>query len=181
MLSLSNILLLTSAFFTLATYLYPNIYVFGMNDEFLNQGNYLFYGIQFFTSLFLHGSLVHLWANSIFIYIFWNQIESLLGSKKYMIFFIISAVFIWSAITLFSDGNTIGMSGFAMALLSYYTLALRAENNPDYKWWITALVLNIGIGFMPGISLVWHLFGAIIGVIFYYWDTEFYKKYFLRD
>lgn len=179
MLSISNILIITATIFTLGAQLYPSIYVFGMNDHFLSQWNYLLYSVQFFSSMFLHGSMMHLLGNSIFVYIFGNQIESHLGGKKYIFFFVFSAVSIGSAVTLFSSVNTIGMSGFVMAILTYYTLYLRSKNNPDYKGWITALVLNIWVWFFPGISLVGHLFGAIVGAVFYFLDREIYKKCFI--
>ncbi len=177
--SISNILLVTAGVFTLGTYFFPSLYDFGMNSYFLDQGNYVLYSVQFFTSMFLHGSVFHLLANSIFVYLFWSQVEVILGRKKYIFFFVFSALCIWAALSILSDGNTIGMSGFAMALLSYYTLYLKSKNHPDYKGWITALVLNIGIGLMPWISLVGHLFGAIVWVVFYFLDRDFYKKCFV--
>ncbi|MCH2188231.1 rhomboid family intramembrane serine protease [Candidatus Gracilibacteria bacterium] len=181
MLSLSNILIGISALATLAGTLFPGIYLFGMNDIFLDQGYYHIYIIQFFSSVFLHGGIFHLFANSVFVYIFGNQVEDILGAKKYLLFFVISCVFVGIGVTFLSDGNTVGISGFGLAILSYYTLLLRSKKHPDYKGGITAIILSIGIGLMPGISLVGHLFGALFGIIFYLLDRDFYKKCFVGE
>ncbi|MDD3645998.1 MAG: rhomboid family intramembrane serine protease [Candidatus Gracilibacteria bacterium] len=162
------------------TYIYPNIYVLGINTYFLNQGNYFVYFIQFFTGTFLHAGFLHLFLNSIFIYYFGNIIEALIGRKKFTLFFIFSTVFIGLIITNYSYNsipvNTVGISGFAMALLTFYTLELKRRNNPEYKGGITALVINIGIGLLPQISLLGHLFGAIAGLIFYLINRDYLRK-----
>jgi hypothetical protein len=67
------------------------------------------------------------------------------------------------------------MSGFAMAIIAYYTLQLKSINHPDYKWGITALTINVFIWFVPGISLIWHLFWAIAWWI-YFWIIRLLKK-----
>lgn len=180
----SNTLILISVFFTMLTYIYPNIYVLGINTYFLNLGNYLIYFIQFFTWTFLHAWFLHLLLNSIFIYYFWNIIEALIWRKKFIIFFIFSTIFIWLLITNISYNNDLGVntvwiSWFAMALLTFYTLELKRRNNPEYKWWITALVLNIWIGLLPQISLLGHLFWAIAWLIFYLIHKDYLKKKFI--
>ena len=174
--SVSNILILISAIFTVFASLYPQIYMFWVNNTFLDAGQYHIFFIQFFTGTFLHGWLFHLFANSLFLYLFWNILEMLIWKNKFIIFFVFIVIFNGVWLSIFAWGNTIGISGFCMALLSYYTLELRWRNNPEYKWWITALVLNVWIWFMPGISLLWHLFWAIWGVIFYYIMKEYLKK-----
>ena len=176
MLSISNILLIISAVFTLAAFIYPWLYAFGMNDDFLNIWAYHIYIIQFFSSTFLHWSVLHLFTNAIFIYIFWNQVELILGKKKYIHFFITNSIFIWLWITFFSQWTTVWISWFCMAVLTYYTLHLRARKIEEYKWWITAIMLNVMIWFYPWISLVWHLFWVIFWIIFYYINKEYLKK-----
>ena len=166
--TISNILIAIAAIFTFVATTDDSYYRYGMNTFFLDQWNYGVYIMQFFTSQFLHGNMLHLIMNSLFIIIFWSVVEQILWEKKYMLFFIFSAVFIGISITLFASWNTIGMSGFAMAVLSFYTLQLKSLKNPEYKWGITALLLNIWIGFAPGISLVWHLFWAISGAVFFF-------------
>ncbi|MDD4151300.1 MAG: rhomboid family intramembrane serine protease [Candidatus Gracilibacteria bacterium] len=165
--SFSNLLIIISAIFTLFSFIYPNILVLGMNNYFLNNGNYTAFLVQIFTYSFLHGSIFHLLSNSIFLYIFGNPIEEIIGKRKFIIFFVLATIFNAGALTIFSSGNTIGISGFAMAILTYYTLILKSKNNPEYKGGLVAIILNILIGFDASISFIGHRAGAIFGYIFY--------------
>ncbi|PID87542.1 hypothetical protein CSB07_01065 [Candidatus Gracilibacteria bacterium] len=174
--SISNILIIISLFFTVLLYKYPEISVFGMNSFYLDQGKYHIYFLQFFTSTFLHGGIIHFLSNALFIFIFGNTVELIIGKRNYLIFYIFSVFFIGLGLTFLGEGNTIGISGFCMATLAYYTLKLKSIKNPDYKGGITAMVINVGIGFYPGISLFGHLFGVIAGVIFYYLLKDFLKR-----
>ena len=178
----SNILIFISLVFTIFSYMYPEVYILGINNIFLDRWLYHIYIIQFFTWTFLHGNILHFLMNSIFIYYFWNNVEYLIWKKRFFSFFIFTTVFIWIMVTNFSNVNTVWISWFAMALLSYYTLELKSKNNPEYKWGITALIINIWIGLHPQISLLWHLFWAVAWLIFYlinktWWDfSSFIKK-----
>lgn len=174
-LTISNILILISAIITFLAYLSPTIYIFGMNNTFLDQWLYHIYIIQFFTGSFLHWWIFHLLANSLFLFIFWNIVEWIIWKNKFIIFFIFVTFFNWIGLSLFVDWNTVWISWFAMALLSYYTLELKSRNDEDYKWWITALILNVWIWFMPWISLLWHLFWAIAWVLYYLYNKKFFR------
>jgi hypothetical protein len=174
--TISNLLIIISAITTIIAVFIPNLYIFGMNNNFLNQWLYHIYIIQFFTWTFLHWWFFHLLFNSIFIYYFWNMVEWMIWRKKFIIFFIFTVFFNWIAISLLSNWNTIWISWFCMALLSYYTLELRSRNNPEYKWWITAIIINVWIWLMPWISLLWHLFWAISGIIYYILTKNFFRE-----
>ena len=167
-LSVSNIFILISVVFTFIATMYSWFYAYGMNSAFLNQGQYHIYAIQFFSSQFLHGWILHLAMNSIFIFIFWNYVENIIGIHKYTLFFILNSLFVGWAITFLWSWNTVWISGFAMAVMAYYTLYLKSKNHPDYTWWITALAINIWIWIIPGISLLGHLFWAIWGALYFY-------------
>ncbi len=181
-LTVSNTLIIISFIATILATFMPSLYIFGISNEFLLQWAYHIYFLQFFTGTFLHIWFLHLLSNSIFVFYFWNIVEWLMWKTKYIIFFVFTTIFIWALVTLLTDVNTVWISWFCMALLSYYTLELRSRNNPEYKWWITAIVINVWVWFMPGISLYWHLFWAIAGVIFYLLTKDFFRpKYVWLD
>ena len=165
--SVSNILIGISLLATIAVMLFPELYRFGMNDAFLNRWIYHIFIIQMFTSQFLHGGVMHIAFNSVFVYLFGNQVENLLGTKKYIVFFIFTAIVTWVWLTAVNPGNTVGISWFCLAVLTYYTLALWQRGNIEYKWWITAIIVNLAIGFYPGISFAGHAFGCVAGVLFF--------------
>jgi len=166
--SFSNILILISALVTLVATFIPSLYQFGMNTYFLDLWDYLHVLLQFTLYSFLHWGILHLAMNSIFIYYFGNGLERLIGEKKYLLFFLWTTIFIWVLLLIFVWGNTIGISGFALALLTYYTLYLKSIGNPEYKGGITAIFVNIAVGFVPWVSLWGHLFGAIFGALFFF-------------
>jgi len=174
--SISNILIVISVIATFLVSINPALYIFWMNNSFLNQWIYYIYIIQFFTGSFIHAWFVHLFFNSIFIYFFWNIVELIIWRNKFIVFFVFVTIFNWVLLSIFTVWNTIWISWFCMALITYYTLELKSKNNPEYKWWITAILLNIWIWFIPSISLLWHLFWTIAWVIFYLLNKQYLKR-----
>jgi len=176
--TVSNVLIAVSILFTWMSLVLNIIPTLWLSNYYIDNWNYIFWFITLFTSQFLHGWWMHLLFNSVFIYYFGNIVEVILGRNKMILFFIFSAITTWIAVTFLSDWVTIWISWFAMALLSFYTLQLWSKNNPEYKWWITAMVLNIVIGFAPWISFVGHFFWIISWVL--YWGILKFTKYWLR-
>ena len=174
--TVSNFLILVCVFMTLLVLYDDRVYILGMNNLFLDRWLYHIYILQFYTWTFLHWSIMHLLFNSLFIYFFWNIIEWIIWKKKFIIFFVFVTLFNWVLLSFVDSWNTVWISWFCMALISYYTLELRSRNDPEYKWWITALILNIWIWLMPWISLYWHLFWAIAWVIYYLMNKNFFKE-----
>lgn len=171
--TVSNGLVLISLFFTILTFVpFLWIYQFGMNDIFFDQGKYFMWIIQFFTSQFLHGGIMHLAMNAIFILYFGNVLEWIIGAQKYLVFFILNAIFLWITITLLSDANTVWISGFAMAVITHYTLYLWSRGNPEYTGWVTAIVINIAIGLAPWISFLWHFWWMLFWAIFWFFTQK---------
>lgn len=169
MLSISNTLIFLSILATIVLSTWNEVGIYGMNHYFLSQWYYLNLCLQFVLYSFFHGGILHLLFNSVFIYYFGNQVEGLIGKVWYMVFFVFITIMNWVSLLYFTHipTNTIGISGFALAILTFITLVLYRQRNPDYKWWITAIIINIGIWLSPGISLVWHLFWAIFWWCFY--------------
>ncbi len=178
--SVSNILIVLSIFATLAVTINHQLYTYGMNTFFLDRWIYYIYAIQFFSSQFLHGWMLHLFGNIIFIGYFWNTLEWLIWSKKFLIFFIFTTIINGLAITYFSEYNTVWISWFALALLTYYALEMRSRAEfQESKWALVAIVINIAIWFAPGISLVWHASWAIAGILYYYMNKNFFRPKFI--
>lgn len=174
--SFSNILIVLSFAITGVSFFMGNILAYGMNSFFLVQGLYIQVIVQFLLYQFLHGGILHLLSNSFFLYLFGNQVEGLIGRGRFMLFFAFNTLFVGISLLLFANGNTIGISGFAMAVLAYIFLELRSRNNPEYRSAGIFLLINIAIGFTGNISLVGHLSGAIFGMIFYYLRNEVRRK-----
>lgn len=177
--SFSNIMLLMCFPITIIALNLPELYVFWMNNVFLEKWLYHVYFFQFFSSTLIHGSVLHLLTNSVFFFIFWNLVENIIWKKKIIYFYLFSSVFIGLWLSYFSNWNTVWMSWFLMALLSYYTIYLYSKKDPEYKWWITAIIVSIIIWLDPGISFYGHFFWAIVGVIFFLLNHNYLKKQYI--
>lgn len=78
-----------------------------------------------FTSMFMHGSLMHIGGNLLYLWIFGNNIEDALGHAKFIVFYLACGVMAALAHVL-SDINsqipTVGASGAIAGVLGAYLL-----------------------------------------------------------
>ena len=74
-----------------------------------------------------------------------------MSQSKFLIFFVTSTIFIVVGILAFGNlfTQTIGISGFCMALLAYIAADLYNTRHPGFNNVVMMLVLNIAIGFAP--------------------------------
>lgn len=165
--SFSNLLIALSVIATLLYWSNPEVGIFGMNALFFLEKSYGNLILQFSLYQFFHGDIFHILFNGYALYIYGNQAELLMGQKKYMTFFLLNTVFVGFAVIFLSTGNTIGISGFVMSILSYIYLELRTLRHPGAQSVGFFLFLNIAIGLLGNISFVGHFFGALFGMIFY--------------
>ena len=81
--------------------------------------------VPFFTSMFLHGSWMHVLGNMWFLYIFGDNIEDYLGHFKYLVFYLLSGLLAMGtqvAISPHSNVPTVGASGAIAGVLGAYFL-----------------------------------------------------------
>ncbi len=90
-----------------------------------------------------------------------------MGESRFLTFFIASTAFVGTSLLFFAHGNTVGASGFAMAVLSYAALRMRAARNEEYRAAMFFVFLNVAFGFVGNVSLVGHASGAIAGFLWY--------------
>ena len=161
---------------TLAAFAMPMIYEYWMNKYFLGVNpNYYSFISQFLLYQFIHGWVLHLLSNSIFLYIFWNLIEKQIWTHRYILFFALNTFAVWISLLIFSSWNTVWISGFAMAVMWYAFMHLRKIKHPDYKWAWTFIILNVLIWIWSNVSLIGHLSWALFGMLFFYL-TDLTKK-----
>ena len=78
-----------------------------------------------FTSMFLHGGILHLLGNMLFLWIYGNNIEDSMGSIKFLIFYLLcgfAAALLQATISIESSTPMIGASGAVSGVLSAYFL-----------------------------------------------------------
>jgi membrane associated rhomboid family serine protease len=131
------------------------------------------------TSMFIHGGILHLFGNMLYLWIFGNNIEDFLGPFRFILFYLISglgASLIHIAFHPSSRVPMIGASGAIAGVLGAYFLLY-----PEARvltlvliWilpvpafiilglWFVAQVMNIGIG--GGVAWFAHIGGFLIGL-----------------
>jgi membrane associated rhomboid family serine protease len=80
-------------------------------------------GITLITSLFIHGGLVHLFGNMIYLWVFGGAIEEAMGHLRYLAFFVVCGVVGSLTHTLFfsqSPVPSIGASGSIAGILGAF-------------------------------------------------------------
>ncbi|MCB9366107.1 MAG: rhomboid family intramembrane serine protease [Calditrichaeota bacterium] len=82
--------------------------------------------IRLLTSMFMHGGLMHLGGNMLYLWIFGNNIEDVLGHAKFLLFYLVGGLVAALSHVLFEPSSTIpmvGASGAISAVLGAYMLA----------------------------------------------------------
>ena len=78
-----------------------------------------------FTAMFMHGGLLHLGGNMLFLWIFGNNVEEAMGSVKFLVFYLlagVAAIALHTVMDRSSEVPTLGASGAIAGVLGAYLL-----------------------------------------------------------
>jgi membrane associated rhomboid family serine protease len=81
--------------------------------------------VTLFTSMFMHGGILHIAGNMLFLWVFGNNIEDRLGRVKFLLFYLLAglvAVYAQALIDTSSTAPTIGASGAIAGVLGAYAV-----------------------------------------------------------
>jgi rhomboid family protein len=81
--------------------------------------------VTLFTSMFMHGGILHLAGNMLFLWIFGNNIEDSMGRGRFILFYLLAgliAVYAQSLLDTSATVPTIGASGAVAGVLGGYAL-----------------------------------------------------------
>lgn len=135
---------------------------------------------QFFTYLFLHGGIFHIFFNMLTLFMFGNDLERYWGTRRFLKYYLITGcgagVCSW-LVAMDSPIPTIGASGAIYGLLLAYGLLypnrlvyLYGLIQVKVKWLVTFMgviaFLNSISGSNPGVADVAHLGGMLVGLLF---------------
>ncbi len=131
-----------------------------------------------FTSMFLHGGLVHIGSNLLFLWIFGNNVEDALGRVRFLLFYLGGGVaaalvqVVASAATGDVQVPMVGASGaIAGVLAAYMSLFPRARLTTLVVIVFFIRIVPVPAGFFIGIwfalQVLSILFGASTGVAFF--------------
>ena len=119
--------------------------------------------LPFFTSLFLHGSWMHVIGNMWYLYIFGDNVEDYLGHFKYLLFYLLTGMLAMgthAAMSLHSTAPAVGASGAIAGVLgAYFVLYPRAK---VLTWIFELLVVVVWIPAWISLGF-WFLFNFLSG------------------
>jgi len=145
------------------------------------------YIYKIFSSMFLHGSWMHLIGNMLYLWIFGNNIEDYLGHIKFLIFYLFCGICA-TLVHVFSDVNStipvIGASGAISGVLGAYLILyprakvklliwfgivtiLRVRASVVLIFWFVYQFLSILKSSGEGGGVAWwaHIGGFIVGIL----------------
>jgi membrane associated rhomboid family serine protease len=107
--------------------------------------------LSLLTSMFLHGGLLHLGANMLYLWIFGNNVEDAMGHVKYLLFYLICGLAAALAFAVMAPDSHIPMVGASGAISG--VLAASVLLYPRSQ---ITVVVPLGIVFYPlEVSAVW--------------------------
>jgi membrane associated rhomboid family serine protease len=117
------------------------------------------------TSMFMHGGFMHLFGNMMFLWVFGDNLEHAMGSKKFLMFYLIcgiAAAVAQVAMTTASGGNEfipmLGASGAISGVLGGYIVLFPTRRvNVLIGYFITAVPAFVALG-------LWFAFQLISGL-----------------
>ncbi len=142
------------------------------------------------TSMFMHGGLMHILGNMLYLWIFGDNVEDSMGKVKYLLFYLIGG-FVASFAHILTNPNsqipTVGASGAIAAVLGAY-LVLYPQSKVDTfiplgfymrltvlpaaivlgLWFVLQLfsgVLSLGAADVGGVAFWAHIGGFVAGVL----------------
>ncbi|MGQ9800459.1 MAG: rhomboid family intramembrane serine protease [Candidatus Saccharicenans sp.] len=143
----------------------------------------IFWPLSLLTGMFLHGSLLHLGGNMLYLWIFGNNVEDFLGSLRFLLFYLacgITASMLQVAIYPNSRVPMIGASGAIAGLLGAYLILYPSARVKTLvflfiyitviyvpAWvllglWFVLQLSNIGMG--GGVAWFAHIGGFLAGL-----------------
>lgn len=133
------------------------------------------------TYMFAHADIMHLAVNMLALFSLATPIKIIYSDKYALVIYIISGLISGVAVTFFTDNITIGSSGAVYGLFGLLIYKAFRDYQLGYKDNLNALlpviIINLVISFMPGISLIGHLAGLLVGIIAGY---IYYTKYKIK-
>jgi membrane associated rhomboid family serine protease len=116
--------------------------------------------LPFFTSMFLHGSWMHVIGNMWFLYIFGDNVEDYLGHFKYLVFYLLGGLIAMAAQVAVDPASTVptlGASGAIAGVLgAYFVLYPRAR----VLTWIFVVIIYLPAWIILG---YWFVFQFLSG------------------
>lgn len=137
---------------------------------------------RFLTSTLLHGSLIHLFLNLAALYIFATEVESIYGSFRFLLIYLLTSWGAGLASYAFSPYLAIGASGAVFGIIAALIVFFYRQKdkipgaNLKFKAMYTLVAINLLFGFIiPRIDNAGHIGGLLTGLLAAWFIAPEYK------
>ncbi len=157
-----------SAAATLAYGALPWLGRYSMHGGYLALRDWGDFALQIGLYQFLHGGVLHLLSNAVFLLAFAPRVLARSGGERFWAGFAGCALAVAGALLwLVPSTPTIGISGFCMALLTFHAADNLRTDPQEAKAGFGLAAVNVLLGLAGNVSLVGHLAGAVWGAIWW--------------
>ncbi len=122
--------------------------------------------LTIFTSMFLHGGLLHLGGNMLYLWVFGNNIEDAMGHGRYLLFYLacgVAAALTMAFVSPYSLIPMVGASGAISGVLGAYVLLYpRAKVRVIVPLGILFYPFRVGAIWVVGFWFALQLFNAVM-------------------
>jgi rhomboid family protein len=157
--------------------------------------------LNIFSSMFMHGGLLHLGGNMLYLWIFGNNIEDVLGHVKFVFFYLLSGIAAVLAFTFLNPNSTVpmvGASGAVSGILGAYLIRFPQAKVLTLIWflyfikivrlpavyllgfWFLLQIINgsraISYSSSGGVAWFAHIGGFLFGVVVFIMFGKLTKK-----
>jgi membrane associated rhomboid family serine protease len=115
------------------------------------------------TSMFLHGGWMHLGGNMLFLWVFGDNVEDILGHAKYLVFYLLGGMAASFAQVLMNPGSTIpmvGASGAIACVMGAYLVKFPHAKVVMLTWFIFIFTFDVPAWLMLVYWFALQLFGG---------------------
>lgn len=147
-----------------------------------SSGGWLRPELTLVTSMFLHGDLLHLLGNMLFLFVFGDNIEHALGRTRFVAFYLlcgIGATLAYVAVDPYSTVPLVGASGAIAGVVAAYAMIRPCAKVTVFVWrivvrlraywvigaWLLWQLLQIAAQPGDGVAYAAHLGGFVLGIV----------------
>ena len=139
-----------------------------ISDSFGNSGEIQHYEtplpvyFNFLSSMFMHGNIAHIFGNMLFLWIFGDNLENLIGHVRYVVFYLVCGFSAAAAQILMDSGSIIpmlGASGAISGVLGGYVLLFPQRQ-------VRAIIFNFLTTVPAFVAIgIWIVYQIVVGYL----------------
>lgn len=125
---------------------------------FVSNGENMF---SLISSMFMHGGFLHFGGNMLYLYIFGNNVEDVMGHKKFLVFYLLCGIAASYAQILADTSSIVPMLGASGAIAGVLGAYLVTFPKAKVTTWMLFFIMRIPAAFVLGFWFLLQIFSGI--------------------